>query len=247
MPITITPITYPDIPAAARGIQLAFDADPYNNWVFDKRPGKFIVERNLASLKAKCEWGIRRALFYVAKDTDVNDKVVGISMWLPPSCTAVGVRLSWSEWMDDQVLWVKQGINRVWYWGHGGLNLKRYYIWKDQQAKIQAEIWDPTTNPNAKTGFYFCNIVTVLPEYQGKGVGRKLMDVVLKKADHEGRKCYLESSRLTPNVDVYRKMGFEVVKSMRCEDDERDGKGKEGCDLFCMIRYPQPVVKGANG
>ena len=237
MPIEIHPITPADIPAAALIIQLAFDADPYNNWVFDKRPGQFNRARNLASLCAKCEWGIRRALFYVAKDADADDKVVGIAMWLPPSCTAVGQRLSWSEWLDDYALWIKQGINRVWYWGHGGLILRRYWIWKARQAEVQAEIWDAHTNPDAKTGFYFCNIVTVLPEYQGKGVGRKLMDVVLEKADGEGRKCYLESSRWAPNVAVYERMGFRVVKSIRCEDEAWDGKGEiEGCDLFCMIR-----------
>jgi hypothetical protein len=36
MPIEIQPITYGDIPGAARCIQEAFADDPYNNWVFDK-------------------------------------------------------------------------------------------------------------------------------------------------------------------------------------------------------------------
>ena len=36
MPVEIGPITYDDIPGAARCIQEAFAEDPYNNWVFDK-------------------------------------------------------------------------------------------------------------------------------------------------------------------------------------------------------------------
>ena len=34
---------------------------------------------------------------------------------------------------------------------------QRYYIWKDAQAKAHSELWD---DPQ---GYYFCNIVTVLP------------------------------------------------------------------------------------
>ena len=47
MPIEIRPITYADIPGAARCIQEAFAGDPYNNWVFDKskvcRQGLFLL------------------------------------------------------------------------------------------------------------------------------------------------------------------------------------------------------------
>lgn len=36
MPVEIRPITYGDIPGAARCIQEAFADDPYHKWVFDK-------------------------------------------------------------------------------------------------------------------------------------------------------------------------------------------------------------------
>lgn len=233
MRIEVTPITYADIPAAARSIQVAFEGDPYANWAFDKRPGKFNVQRNLASLRAKCEWGIRNALFYVAKHVSDDDdggndgpKVVGISMWMPPH--PADQPQSWSAWFDEYILWFKQGWNIIRYGGHGGLRVHRYWIWKARQAEVQRQIW------NDPHGYYFCNIVSVLPEYQGKGVGKDLMTIVMDRADREGRRCYLESSRWEPNVKIYQKMGFEVVKSMRCEDQG------EGCDLYCMMREPQP-------
>jgi GNAT superfamily N-acetyltransferase len=113
------------------------------------------------------------------------------------------------------------------YYGRGGLNVKRYWLWKAAQAEAQAELWDDAN------GYYFCNIVTVLPEAQGKGVGRALMKEVLKKADEEGRKCYLESSRDVPNVAIYEKFGFKLVKDMVCDDDG------DGIKLFCMMREPQ--------
>ena len=97
-------------------------------------------------------------------------------------------------------------------YGRGGLNVRRYYVWKENQAKMQNEIWTD------EQGYYFCNIVTVLPGVQGRGVGRRLFEIVTQKADREGRRCYLESSRSEPNIKIYEKMGFHFVKEMECEE-----------------------------
>jgi hypothetical protein len=51
MAIEIHPIRPADIASAVECIQIAFDDDPYNNWVFDRRPGKFSRDRNFYSLK----------------------------------------------------------------------------------------------------------------------------------------------------------------------------------------------------
>jgi GNAT superfamily N-acetyltransferase len=112
-------------------------------------------------------------------------------------------------------------------YGRGGLNVKRYWLWKEAQAAAQKELWTD------EKGYYFCNIVTVLPEAQGQGVGRALMEEVLKKADEEGMRCYLESSRREPNVGIYEKFGFGLVKEMVCDDDG------DAIPLFCMIREPK--------
>ena len=91
--------------------------------------------------------------------------------------------------------------------------LQRYYIWKRNQQLLQSQIW---TDPN---GYYFCNIVTVLPSEQGRGIGRLLFDAVTDRADNEGRKCYLESSRDEPNIKIYERLGFKIVKGMECDDE----------------------------
>jgi GNAT superfamily N-acetyltransferase len=119
---------------------------------------------------------------------------------------------SWSAWASGWMLSLRQLLNNLRYRGHGGLITKRYYIWKDRQADAQREIW---TDPR---GYYFCNIVAVSPAAQGKGIGRKLFEIVTQRADNEDVKCYLESSKSVPNVDIYRKMGFELVKKMECKD-----------------------------
>ena len=228
MRIEIHPITSADISSAVECIQLAFADDPYHMWAFDTRPGKFNKERNFASLKAKCEWGMRNGLFFVAKDTDDKEGVVlGVSMWMKPR--NINQKQTWGEWIDDQILWLKQGWNLIWYQGRGGLNTKRYWIWKHEQAIAQSEIW---TDPQ---GYYFCNMVTVRPGIQGKGIGRQLFEIVTKDmADKEGRKCYLESSKEKPNIAIYEKMGFQLARKMICEE------GGDVCHLFCMVREPQP-------
>jgi GNAT superfamily N-acetyltransferase len=121
------------------------------------------------------------------------------------------------------------------FYGRGGLNVKRYWLWKESQAKAQAELW------NDPEGYYFCNIVTVLPECQGMGIGRKLMEEVLALADRDGRKCYLESSRREPNVPIYERFGFKLVRDMVCDDDG------DAIMLYCMMRDPKPVQHGAAG
>src|SRR5207248_4458470 len=127
--------------------------------------------RNRVSLGIRCRWGLRNGLFYVAKDpaSPTPDKVLGIAMWLPPK--PLSAPQTWDEYAQSWVLWAKQVAMNL-YYGRGGLNVKRYYIWKACQAKMQKEIW---TDPR---GYYFCNIVTVLPSAQGRGIGKKLFEVV---------------------------------------------------------------------
>jgi hypothetical protein len=61
------------------------------------------------------------------------------------------------------------------------------------------------------------------------------MEELLSMADREGRKCYLESSRREPNVAIYEKFGFRLVREMEC----REGEGeKDAITLYCMLREP---------
>jgi GNAT superfamily N-acetyltransferase len=124
----------------------------------------------------------------------------------------------------------------LWY-GRGGLSTKRYWIWKARQAEAQKELW------TSDKGYYFCNIVTVLPEAQGRGVGRALMEEVLRQADKEGVWCYLESSRKEPNVAIYEKFGFKLAREMECRDEEGENAV---INLYCMLREPKPVVENAE-
>ncbi|RHZ64258.1 GNAT family N-acetyltransferase [Aspergillus thermomutatus] len=233
MAIEVVNLTEADIPAAIEVIQQAFADDPYFKWVFN--PAKFNKQRNYGSLEARCRWGIDNAIFQVAREipspgkSDGNDtpsRVLGVSCWLPPHPASEPE--SWSSWAQGWLLSFRQFLNNVRHMGRGGLNTRRYWIWKDRQREAQSQIWD---DPR---GYYFCNIVAVIPEAQGKGVGKRLFQAVTDRADEEGVKCYLESSKDVPNVEIYRRMGFEMAKEMACRD------GEDECMLYCMVRNPKP-------
>lgn len=194
---------------------------------------QFDKHRNYGSLAARCQWGIRNALFFVARDNEDADSaagaaqrlrrdapalpqpspILGVSCWLPPRPASQPE--TWSEWYYSWELWLRQLINNVRHLGRGGLKTHRYWIWKARQHEAQTAIW------NDPRGYYFCNIVAVRPEAQGRGVGRKLFQVVTEeRADREGVKCYLESSKGAPNVQIYERLGFKTAKEMECKDGE---------------------------
>ncbi|KAL3444491.1 acyl-CoA N-acyltransferase [Aspergillus insuetus] len=233
MVIKVHPLTEKDIPGAIEVIQVAFAEDPYFRWVFDEKT--FNKTRNYGSLEARCLWGIKNAIFHVAKEEsgpEGPEGILGVSCWLPPHPPSQPE--SWTSWYEGWVLWLRQGLNNLRHGGRGGLNVKRYYIWKERQAEAQGAIWDD------ERGYYFCNIVAVRPEAQGKGVGRLLFEEVTRKADEEGVKCYLESSRNQPNVGIYEKLGFDMRKVMECRDESSTGEGEGNvCMLYCMVREPK--------
>ncbi|KAI8652448.1 N-acetyltransferase domain-containing protein [Fusarium keratoplasticum] len=227
MTIYVTDLTEADIPGAVKAVQQAFAGDPYNVWVYDHT--KFNPERNSVSLGIRMRWGMRNGIFHVAKE-EGSEKVLGVAMWLRPQ--PADQPPTWNDWLESWRLYFGQ----IWmnlYYGRGGLNVKRYYIWKDAQAKAQSELWaDPR-------GYYFLNIMVVLPEAQGKGVGAQMMKAVTDQADAENMKCYLESSRDVPNVAIYGRWGFKFQKDMICDDDG------DAIKLFTMIR--EPNAEPGNG
>lgn len=137
--------------------------------------------------------------------------VVGVGWWYSPQSPSTPQ--TWSVWAQDCLLSFRQLVNNIRFLGRGGLNISRYWIWKQVQNDAHDELWkDPR-------GYYFCNMVGVSSQARGMGVGKRLMQSVMDKADQEGIPCYLESSKGLPNVTIYEKMGFKLVKEIECVDN----------------------------
>lgn len=93
-----------------------------------------------------------------------------------------------------------------------------------RQQEMQNEVWTD------EKGYWFLNILATHPDSQGKGIGGALVRHISRKvqriqitvltfqADENGFSCYLESSKFTPNVAIYERLGFRLVKEMTLDD-----------------------------
>jgi GNAT superfamily N-acetyltransferase len=57
---------------------------------------------------------------------------------------------------------------------------------------------------------YYLMVIAVEPEYQGKGIGSRLMKVGLDKADKDGLECFLETVTQV-DVQFYQKHDFKTT------------------------------------
>jgi GNAT superfamily N-acetyltransferase len=60
--------------------------------------------------------------------------------------------------------------------------------------------------------YWYLEVVGVEPAVQGLGVGTRLLEPVLTRADEAGQRCYLETMT-ERNVAWYSALGFEVVRA----------------------------------
>jgi ribosomal protein S18 acetylase RimI-like enzyme len=74
------------------------------------------------------------------------------------------------------------------------------------------------------------------PSGQGRGYARKLIEHVTKQADCSGKLVYLESSNEV-NPPIYRKFGFEMMRTVHLQRAERN------VQLDIMVRKPIAGVK----
>jgi ribosomal protein S18 acetylase RimI-like enzyme len=75
--------------------------------------------------------------------------------------------------------------------------------------------------------------VVVLPEWQRRGIGKRLMAEVLRRAERDGVMVGLESS--VKGEGLYRKLGFELLGRFTTEADALEGADKGGV----MAWYPE--------
>jgi len=70
--------------------------------------------------------------------------------------------------------------------------------------------------------------VQISPEYQGKGIGAKLVRNILKQAEDEGNQITLSVLKGNPAKDLYERLGFltisesDVAYTMRCKPNKKN-------------------------
>jgi len=112
--------------------------------------------------------------------------------------------------------WLSPGNTKVTLWRmlRVGAGLQRAVIrFKPQarQAVLAALAYmDEIHNREVPGPHWYLWALGVEPDCQGRGIGSRLIQPVLTRADKEGVPCYLET-QTEANVAFYQKRGFEVV------------------------------------
>jgi len=76
---------------------------------------------------------------------------------------------------------------------------------------------------------WYLPLIGVDPPRQGKGLGGRLMERALARADADRVPCYLENTK-ERNLPFYQKSGFEVIVEAKVADD--------GPTVWTMKREP---------
>ncbi|MBN1217263.1 MAG: GNAT family N-acetyltransferase [Candidatus Lokiarchaeota archaeon] len=90
--------------------------------------------------------------------------------------------------------------------------LKLMKLFGREMRKIMQVIEKERKELNIGPYIYF-SVIGVSQKNQGEGYGGKLIKALIEKADIEGKPIYLETQN-EPNVKMYEKFGFEILKKI---------------------------------
>ena len=104
----------------------------------------------------------------------------GVAVWMPPDHTSV----------SSPVPGISQdALDRMAYWGRQAGSIRKRHV------------------PSAH---WFLMIIGVVPEFQGQGYARTLLNPMLAKIERQHLPCYLDTE-VEKNVAIYQRYGFRVV------------------------------------
>lgn len=84
--------------------------------------------------------------------------------------------------------------------------------------------------------YIFMRLLVVLPPYQGKGIGTRLLRWGLEQADHLGVKVWIDAS--PAGLGLYKKLGWKEVSKLQIELKEWGGREGETDLTVSLVRDP---------
>jgi ribosomal protein S18 acetylase RimI-like enzyme len=98
--------------------------------------------------------------------------------------------------------------------------------WRGITNLLRADAY--ITRRHYRGDHYYLFVLGVDPDFQRRGVGRRLLDELNTEADAASVPCYLETDKPT-SVALYRSVGYEVTT-------EEDVPGVPGMHMWTMLR-----------
>ena len=138
-------------------------------------------------------------------ENHVNETGTGAAVWAPPGATFTREDDAWFE--SELVALAGDAIGRT------------------------GELMAVMDEHHPHDPHHYLNLLGVVPDQQGSGVGSALLRAVLDRADRDGQPAYLEATTLQ-NRGLYERHGFEVTRVLRCADSP---------PLWAMWRDPHPA------
>lgn len=164
----------------------AFAEDPIFVWIEPARPARAaFLERFMAALT-------RRSLLY-AEVWATAPELAGVSLWKGPDLRDLSAAQLAATGLDGIAGWLAPRA------------FARFEaVFDPVEAALEADVPGPR---------WYLGVLGVAPERQGQGLGTRLMQPVLERADREGLPVTLETGQ-PRNLPIYRRHGFEVLREL---------------------------------
>lgn len=185
--MNIVKLNSSDLAIASEQLSVAFSHDPLI--------AHFLPEEKAAKLKALKKLSL--ALLNYAQFYDriytTAESPKGVAVWLPPEAS-------------------KLNLSQLWQIVSSGLVALPFYMRWDRLSDFisfmatEIRLHEET----ATERHWYLAMLGVVPEFQGRGIGGKLIQPVLQEADRTKMPCYLETSTAAA-VRFYQRYGFEIV------------------------------------
>ena len=197
-------LTPADASAVAGVLYRAFDADPL--WSYVVPPSTTRATELRRFWQGAATYTLACGEVYATREID------GVACWLPPGQTDVTLRQMIRSRFALQLAVMRLGpVAR-----QRALDLVGYI------DSLHKRLLD---EPH-----WYLFALAVNPESQGRGIGGRLIEPVLARADRHGHPCYLET-QAERNVAFYARRGFEVVHEGEVP--------KHPLTVWAMLRKPR--------
>ncbi len=175
-----------EIDKASITLSNAFLNDPLQRYTFpDEQERK---EKSPLHFKSILQFGLQFGAVY-----RTAGELGGVAVWLKPGETEVTAEKAEA----------------------GGLTRLPELVGEEPMSRFFAALdyIEPYHKLDMPEPHWYIMVIGVDPAFQGKGLGRALLQPILDKADVTNTPCYLETAQ-PANVSFYNKLGFRIVREL---------------------------------